>query len=60
MAAQDRLRRPELPRAHRRDRREDAAVPDLFNKYNTALNRHNGTVAVSKLRRPSSTTSPSS
>lgn len=22
--------------------------PDLFNKYNTALNRHNGTVAVSK------------
>ena len=23
--------------------------PDLFNKYNTALNRHNGTVAVSKV-----------
>lgn len=23
--------------------------PDLFNKYNTALNRHNGTVAVSKI-----------
>jgi len=23
--------------------------PDLFNKYNTALNRHNGTVAVSSL-----------
>ena len=23
--------------------------PDLFNKYNTTLNRHNGTVAVSKL-----------
>lgn len=24
-------------------------VPDLFNKYNTALNRHNGTIAVSTL-----------
>ena len=24
-------------------------IPDLFNKYNTALNRHNGTVAVSKV-----------
>jgi 2-keto-4-pentenoate hydratase/2-oxohepta-3-ene-1,7-dioic acid hydratase in catechol pathway len=23
--------------------------PDLFNKYNTALNRHNGTIAVSEL-----------
>ena len=23
--------------------------PNLFNKYNTALNRHNGTVAVSKM-----------
>ncbi len=23
--------------------------PDLFNKYNTALNRHNGTIAVSKV-----------
>jgi 2-keto-4-pentenoate hydratase/2-oxohepta-3-ene-1,7-dioic acid hydratase in catechol pathway len=25
------------------------AFPDLFNKYNTALNRHNGTIAVSTL-----------
>ena len=25
------------------------ADPELFNKYNTALNRHNGTVAVSKI-----------
>ena len=36
-------------RAHIEETGEKAPpFPDLFNKYNTALNRHNGTVAVSK------------
>jgi 2-keto-4-pentenoate hydratase/2-oxohepta-3-ene-1,7-dioic acid hydratase in catechol pathway len=37
-------------RAHLAETGEKApAFPDLFNKYNTALNRHNGTVSVSTL-----------
>lgn len=37
-------------RAHLTERNlKIEAYPDLFNKYNTALNRHNGTVAVSSL-----------
>lgn len=37
-------------RAHIEETGEKAPpFPDLFNKYNTALNRHNGTVAVSKV-----------
>jgi 2-keto-4-pentenoate hydratase/2-oxohepta-3-ene-1,7-dioic acid hydratase in catechol pathway len=37
-------------RAHIEETGEKAPpFPDLFNKYNTALNRHNGTVAVSKI-----------
>ncbi len=37
-------------RAHIAETGEKAPpFPDLFNKYNTALNRHNGTVAVSKI-----------
>ena len=36
-------------RAHIEETGEKAPpFPDLFNKYNTALNRHNGTVSVSK------------
>jgi 2-keto-4-pentenoate hydratase/2-oxohepta-3-ene-1,7-dioic acid hydratase in catechol pathway len=36
--------------AHIEELKEKApADPELFNKYNTALNRHNGTVAVSKI-----------
>jgi 2-keto-4-pentenoate hydratase/2-oxohepta-3-ene-1,7-dioic acid hydratase in catechol pathway len=38
-------------RAHIAETGEKAPpYPDLFNKYNTALNRHNGTVMVSKLQ----------
>jgi 2-keto-4-pentenoate hydratase/2-oxohepta-3-ene-1,7-dioic acid hydratase in catechol pathway len=37
-------------RAHLAETGEKAPpFPDLFNKYNTTLNRHNGTVAVSKI-----------
>ena len=37
-------------RAHIEETGEKAPpFPDLFNKYNTSLNRHNGTVAVSKI-----------
>ena len=37
-------------RAHLLETGEKAPpFPDLFNKYNTTLNRHNGTVAVSKI-----------
>jgi 2-keto-4-pentenoate hydratase/2-oxohepta-3-ene-1,7-dioic acid hydratase in catechol pathway len=37
-------------RAHLAETGEKAPpFPDLFNKYNTALNRHNGTVAVSQV-----------
>ncbi|HEY0396324.1 MAG TPA: fumarylacetoacetate hydrolase family protein [Candidatus Elarobacter sp.] len=37
-------------RAHIEETGEKAPpFPDLFNKYNTTLNRHNGTVAVSKI-----------
>ncbi len=37
-------------RAHIEETGEKAPpFPDLFNKYNTSLNRHNGTVAVSKV-----------
>jgi 2-keto-4-pentenoate hydratase/2-oxohepta-3-ene-1,7-dioic acid hydratase in catechol pathway len=36
--------------AHLEERNlKQLAYPDLFNKYNTALNRHNGTIAVSTL-----------